>query len=243
MGMTSGQPSKRSTLLSFTLAGCAWEYEPPWEQGLSPDGWLPDFRLWPDELEKVADTVLVEVKPPLQPKTLARLMKKIDRAISPAPKGFYGPVIWVTSGGLAHLGKDADGFPEITGIGPCRYPGGDWRLQGGDLGLVLGLALPQEAVAPFGERQLQFGYDSADSELFTYDYNDFPDAHLPVGYRSWGAVWREACALVKREAVSIPPPPNPREWIALRESEVCPDCGEGKTPGFLRCRECAREID
>ena len=79
----------------FKLAGCVWEYEPPWEQGYSPNGRLPDFQLYPNDDSTKERGVLVEVKPPLPQKTLARVKRTIDNAFPPPPKDYVSDAIWV----------------------------------------------------------------------------------------------------------------------------------------------------
>ena len=224
----------------FDLIGCDWEYEMPWDEELSPIGWLPDFVLWPCQLSQLTDRVLVEVKPPMTRWQIQALTKRLDRAWPRVPRGYCTAPIWITSGGLGHLGTETEGnVPLQRKAGLYRGGYGGARTEDEGLSEILFSCLAEEGLAPFGENQLRLLNDRERNELFVPDYEQDFDLLLPIGYESWAGAWREAERIVKSEGVSIPPPANPRERVDILNDDTGPDCGLDKNPGFMLCRECA----
>lgn len=221
----------------FTLAGVSWEYEPAYGGYFSPKGWLPDFALFEEEY-----LTLVEVKPPMSDFQLRWVKRKIDRALASAtipvvPRERLPWVsVWITNGGFPHLGTDAYGCPvRDVGVGISR----SWRYAHwtpADLWLVLPMTGEGREMAPHGSLQLGFAWGGSQVE-FSVD-TDPTDTNLPIGCKTWGEAWRKATRIVNDDGRPCDAPPNPREWLDVRDSDECPDCGDHKTPGYMQCLAC-----
>ncbi len=220
----------------FTLAGIEWTYEPIWgEHVIAPKGWLPDFLI---DFGFGGGVCAVEVKPPLPEALLRNIMRKIDRALPvPSSPRLSGPWVWITSGGLGHLGTDAEGNVETrVGMGRQRN-GNNHKWEDPDLSRLLWVPDDSE-VAPFGCSQMGFLWERGGQMEFMVDEEPW-ETLLPVGSKNWGDSWRKAVKVVREAAEPCAAPPNPRAWLYVRASDECPECGDDKTPGFMKCRDCA----
>ena len=234
----------------FDLIGCAYEYEPPYEDGHSPKGWLPDFALWPierNDAPEIHGPVLVEVKPrwtSQSQRPREKVQHKMKNAVLSTPRHLGEtqhelPHLWLTNGGLEQVGQE--GAPTDTTPGWDCWP---WYGHKGwnetDLLQLLFNYVGVE-MQPKGQRQpiLEDVYDELDL--------------LPVGYASWADVWIMARREVAKSAVTVPAPPDPTAWLANVCDEdrgigdchcdphehECPECEGFKKRQFEFCADCA----